>query len=204
MKSTVLIGYSGHSYVAFDIFYSQDQIVRAYTDKEKKSINPFELEWLGDENNSTVIEKLKSFNYFVSVGNNSLREKISKKLISEIGLPVNAIHKNATIGSKVAIGHGNMFATGVIINPMVRIGNGVICNTGSIIEHDCIIGNYAHIAPGAVLCGNVKVGEGSFVGANSVIKQGIEIGKNVIIGAGSVVLKDIPCDTIVYGNPVKN
>ena len=31
----------------------------------------------------------------------------------------------------------------------------------------------------------------------------IRIGDNVVIGAGSVVTKDIPSDTIAYGNPCK-
>ncbi len=31
----------------------------------------------------------------------------------------------------------------------------------------------------------------------------VTIGDNVVIGAGSVVTKDIPSDTIAYGNPCR-
>lgn len=201
MENIALIGYSGHAYVAFEIFYSQGQIVSAYADIEEKKSNPYALKWLGNENEVDVIEKLRSYSYFVGVGDNMLRSKISAKLISEIGNPENALHKSAIISRSINAGSGNMFAPGVIINSQVKIGNGVICNTGCIIEHECVIDDYVHIAPGATLCGNVSIGKGSFVGANSVIKEGITIGQNVIIGAGTVVVRDIGDNQKIVGNP---
>ncbi|MCL5018367.1 MAG: hypothetical protein M1416_01215 [Candidatus Pacearchaeota archaeon] len=32
---------------------------------------------------------------------------------------------------------------------------------------------------------------------------GLTIGENAIVGAGSVVTKDVPANSIVYGNPAK-
>lgn len=202
MKTIALIGYSGHAFVAFEIFFSQGQIVTAYTDREEKSCNPYSLKWLGDENDPKVIEELRFYKYFVSIGDNLLRRKVSLKLIQELGMnPENALHKSAIISQSIRSGHGNMFAPRVVINPQVQIGNGVILNTGCIIEHECIISDYAHIAPGAILCGNVSVGENSFVGAGAVVKQGVKIGKNVTIGAGAVIIKDIDDNKKIVGNP---
>jgi sugar O-acyltransferase (sialic acid O-acetyltransferase NeuD family) len=201
MKTIALIGYSGHAYVAFETFFSQGQIVSAYTDTEEKKQNPYSLKWLGNENTQEVIETLKNYNYFVSIGDNILRKKISEKLIPIIGKPENALHKSAIISRSMNAGSGNLFAPKVVINAQAHIGNGVICNTGCIIEHECIIGDYAHLAPGSVLCGNVTIGEGTFVGAGAVIKQGVRIGKNVVIGAGTVVIKDIDDNTKIVGNP---
>ena len=201
MKEIILIGYSGHAYVVFEIFASQNLVVSAYTDVTEKKENPYSLKWLGNENDAVVTKKLKDYRYFVSTGNNALRQKISTKLIEEIGQPLNAIHPSAVISKSLQVGFGNMFAANVVVNAQVKIGNGIICNTGSIIEHECIIGNYAHIAPGAVLCGDVQIGEGSFIGANTVVKEGVRIGKNVIIGAGAVIVKDIADDKKVIGNP---
>ncbi len=201
MKNIALIGYSGHAYVAFEIFASQQQIVIAYTDTEEKQKNPYALKWLGNENESDVLKKLKDYSYFVSIGNNLIRQKIAAKLIKEIGPTINAIHSSAIISKSMHAGLGNMFAAQTVINPLVKIGNGVICNTGCIIEHECIIDDYVHIAPGAVLCGNVSIGEGSFIGANAVIKEGIKIGKHVTVGAGAVILNDISDNKKVVGNP---
>ena len=44
---------------------------------------------------------------------------------------------------------------------------------------------------------------GVTLGANSTIICGVEIGENAFIGAGSVVTKDIPPNTLWYGNPAK-
>lgn len=201
MKEIVLIGYSGHAYVVFETFFSQGQIVSAYAESEEKEKNPYALKWLGNEADRTVLEKLRRYSYFVSVGNNTLRSRLSAYLVPELGNPVNAIHKTSVISRSVSVGHGMLIAPGVIINAQVKIGNGVICNTGSIIEHECTLADFVHVAPGATLCGNVSIGKGAFIGANSVIKEGVKIGQNAIIGAGTVVIKDVNDNQKVVGNP---
>ena len=201
-KKTALIGYSGHAYVVCDILRSIDNEVFGYFDKTEKELNPFFLQYLGDENEPTSLEILKSCHWFVAIGDNHVRHKVIASML-EKGLhdPVSIFHKNSIISKIASVGYGTMFAAGSIVNPLARIGNGVICNTGSIIEHECNVGDYSHIAPGAVLAGNVTVGARSFIGANSVIKQGVNIGNDVVIGAGSVVLNDVPDGVNVVGNP---
>jgi sugar O-acyltransferase (sialic acid O-acetyltransferase NeuD family) len=202
MKNIALIGYSGHAFVAAEIFASQKKTVNAYVDVEEKLVNPYHLKWLGTEHEPSTIEKLKDFDYFVSTGDNLLRKKLTMLLMQQTGQqPVNAFHISSVISSSLIRGCGNMTAANVTINAQVKIGNGVICNTACIIEHECSIDDYVHIAPGAVLCGNVSIGECSFIGANAVIKQGIKIGKNVVVGAGAVILKDIPDNKKAVGNP---
>lgn len=201
MKSIALIGYSGHAYVAFETFFSQGQTVSAYTDKVENKKNPYSLKWLGDEEQESVLESLRNYAYFVSIGDNMIRKNVSQKLISKLGDPENALHKSAIISRSMNTGTGNLFGPRSVINAFAQIGNGIICNTGSIIEHECIIGDYAHIAPGAILCGNVSVGDCSFIGAGAVVKQGVKIGKNVIIGAGAVIISDIDDNKKIVGNP---
>ncbi len=198
-KHVAIVGYSGHAYVIIDILLSAGRLVTAYCDLDEKGFDPYQLNYLGKE--AAVIDKLKEFDFFVGIGENSIREKVQTQLSQQLGNPINAIHPGSIISSSVKMGNGVMIAANVTLNPLVEIGRGVICNTSSSIDHECILDDFSHIAPGAVLCGNVIIGKRSYVGANSVIRQGIRIGSNVIIGAGSVVVKDIADGTTVMGNP---
>ncbi len=200
----ILIGYSGHAYVVHAILESSGKKVYAYCDSNKKENNPFKLTYLGSEISEVGASALSNNNFFISIGNNNIRQKIYENLEIRNLLPSNAIHNSAII-CKSAFIHENgvMISAGVIINPLTKIGRGVICNTGCIIEHECTISDFSHVGPGAILCGNVTVGENSFIGAGTVVRQGITIGKNVIIGAGSVVVKDISDNSTVMGCPAK-
>ncbi len=49
----------------------------------------------------------------------------------------------------------------------------------------------------------VTIGNNVWIGGGVIIMPGVTIGDNVVIGAGSIVTKDIPKDTIAYGNPCR-
>lgn len=49
----------------------------------------------------------------------------------------------------------------------------------------------------------VTIGDNVWIGGGAVIMPGVTIGDNVVIGAGSVVTKDIPSDTVAFGNPCR-
>ena len=50
---------------------------------------------------------------------------------------------------------------------------------------------------------DIYIEDNVWIGANSVILPGVRIGSNTVIGAGSVVTKDIPSDSVAFGNPCK-
>ncbi len=189
--------------MVYDCFFSQGQIVSAYTDAELKKSNPFALIYLGNEKHEEVRKQLQSYDYFVAIGDNKIRRKIIESLLPENGEPIIALHKSAMVSRNINCGYGVMIAPRVVVNSMASIGNGVILNSGCVIEHECNVGNFVHVAPGAVLCGNVIVGDNSLVGANSVIIPGVKIGSNVVIGAGSVITKNIPDNVKIAGNPAR-
>ena len=195
----LIIGYSGHSYCCIEVAIKQGFSVFGYHDILENIINPYNLKFLGHEDNIDSNNRP-----FIALGDNSIRRKIYEKLRSNnIFLNTILIHSNTTISKSSLIEEQTFISAGVIINPQVKIGVGCIINTGAIIEHDCSIGKFSHIAPGAVLAGNVSIGSGCMIGANSVIRQGVKIGDNVIVGAGAVVLKDINSNTTFVGNPAK-
>lgn len=49
----------------------------------------------------------------------------------------------------------------------------------------------------------VHIGANCWVGMNANILAGVTIGNNCIIGANAVVAKDIPENSVAYGNPIQ-
>ncbi|MCF8341659.1 MAG: acetyltransferase [Chitinophagaceae bacterium] len=200
-KKIILVGYSGHGLVVADTALENNLNVIGYTEKSVIEVNPFKLEYLGDESSSNFKEWDLDVSFILGIGDNILREKIYKHILKNGKKVISLINLSSSISSFAAIGDGVFVNRNVTINAFAKIGSNVILNTGCIVEHECEIHDNVHIGPGAVLAGNVKVGSGSFIGANSVIKQGVEIGKNVIVGAGTVVLNNISDRNKIVGNP---
>jgi len=202
-KNSIIIGYSGHAFVVLDVLLANGIICNYYCEKEQKPINPFDLEYLGNEKDPKLLKLLSEHNIYIAIGENISRSKIFDFLALNNLITPFVSHPSAIISPSVRLADATIIMPGVAINAMATIGKGVICNTSSIIEHECSIGDFSHIAPGAVLAGNVSIGKHCFIGANSVIKQGVRIGDGVIIGAGSVVLGDVSDNNMVFGNPAK-
>jgi len=202
-KEVVIVGFSGHGFVVADAAIASNMNLRYYTDKKQITKNPFDLAYLGFEDDLDFAFWNKEYDFILGIGDNLIRRKTADLLISKGVNLLNVIHTSASISTKVQFGIGNFISRNVSVNALVEIGDICILNTGCIIEHECIIGNGVHIAPGAVLAGNVEIGDNTFVGANSVIKQGVRIGANVIIGAGSVILQDVADNRKIVGNPGK-
>lgn len=202
-NDVILIGYSGHGFVVAEAAILSGLFLKGYTEINKTTLNPFELDYLGFEIDEDFQYWQTDKKYILGIGENRIRYKAGNYIISKEKELLNVIHPSSSISKSAGIGFGNFISKNVSINPLVKIGNLCIVNTGAIVEHECTIGNAVHIAPGAVLAGNVSIGDLSFIGANAVIKQGVCIGKNVVIGAGSVVLKDILDNQKVVGNPAR-
>jgi sugar O-acyltransferase (sialic acid O-acetyltransferase NeuD family) len=205
MARIILLGYSGHAYVVADAIKRMGADLIGYCDRVEATFNPFHLKYLGNEKDENTLAQIKSTgaSFFIGIGDNVIRKKLTEYLIERKLGNTLIIHPTAIVSDYAVIGNGSFISAGAIINPFAQIGEGSIINTGAIVEHECHIGDYSHIAPGAVLAGNVRVGKGSFVGANVVVKQGITIEENAIIGAGAVVIKNVGANQTWVGNPAK-
>lgn len=94
-----------------------------------------------------------------------------------------------------------------------KIGKGFyIAHFGNIvINENAIIGNNCNITHGVtigrtnrgILKGNPIIGSKVWIGANAIIIGKIEIGDNVLIAPGAFVNFNVPCNSIVIGNPGK-
>lgn len=105
----------------------------------------------------------------------------------------------------------------VFIENDVRIGNNVTVKSGVQIWDGIIIEDNVFIGPNVTFTNDLFprskqypqeftktiIKKGASIGANATILAGIEIGENAMIGAGSVLTKNVPANTVWYGNPAE-
>ena len=200
----MLVGYSGHAFVVANVLRTAGRTIVGYCDRERKALNPFGLTYFGPEDSSAGREQLEQADFFVAIGDNRIRTKVTERLVAEgYQLASAAVAPSSQVAELVTVASGTLIAPRATVNVLATIGRGGIINTAAVVEHECRLGDQVHIAPGAVLTGNVTVGTGAFIGAGAVVLPGIHIGEWAIIGAGAVVLHDVSPGLTVYGNPAK-
>lgn len=204
INSSAIIGYSGHAHVICDTCELLDLSITAYCDIEKKEFNPFKLKYLGFEEDHEVLKRLKSYQCHVSIGNNTVRDKLLFYLENHNIQTFSVIHPGSSISRHATVASGVFIGPGVVVNAFAALGTGVIANSGCVIEHDCIIKRSAHVAPGAILAGGVQIGERAMIGANATIREQVIIGENATVGAGSVVVQNVDAGDVVVGNPARS
>jgi sugar O-acyltransferase (sialic acid O-acetyltransferase NeuD family) len=191
-----LYGASGHAKVIIDILKSTGISIDGIID-DNQEIKYFMTYSVSPQYNPEVIKNEK---IIVSIGNNKLRERVVKKIITDFGI---AIHKSAFISEFSSINVGTVVMQNATVQSHAIIGRHVIINSAAIVDHDCVIEDFVHVSPNATLCGNVKVGEGTHIGAGAIVIPGICVGRWSIIGAGSVIIRDVPDNVVIVGNPGK-
>lgn len=188
-KKLIIIGAGGHGKVVANIatLNGYKEIYFLDDDTSKKYIGKYQI--IGTTKD---IDRYKNeYDFFIAIGNNQIRKKISILLLDNNIKPVSLIHPSAVIDDTVQIGYGVVIMANAVINADTMIGNNVIVNTASSIDHDCIINDYVHISPGVHIAGNVHIGEKTWLCIGSIIVNNITIGSNIIVGAGTTVIDNI-------------
>jgi len=138
---------------------------------------------------------------------------------------INHIGKDVRLGENVRKWHFTYIGNGAEIGDNTKIGSLVHIDYGVKIGRDCkiegsayippltVIGDGVFIGPGVIITNDpypmspkmigVTVEDGAVICAGAVLKAGIIVGEKAVVGMGSVVTKDVPPETVVYGNPAR-
>lgn len=120
-------------------------------------------------------------------------------------LPGAKIGKNCNICAHVLIENDVVVGDNVTIKSGVQLWDGVRVEDNAFIGPNVTFTNdlvpRSKVYPKSFLRTIIK--KGASIGANSTIVAGHTIGEYAFIGAGSVVTKDIPANTVWYGNPAR-
>ena len=202
-RPTILVGYSGHGLVVADAIIRSGGVLTGYCDREKKSANPHDLAFLGGEVEAVKAPSLRDADWFVGIGDNTVRRRVVLQLSAWVTLRPAVLDPSAVLSTHSDVQGGTFVGPRAVVQCLARVGQGAIINTGAIVEHECHVGDFAHICPGAVLTGNVFVGEGALVGAGTVVRPGVRIGAWATVGCGTVVVRDVEPGETVIGNPAR-
>jgi len=119
---------------------------------------------------------------------------------SKIGAFVE-IQKNASVGKRCKISSHTFICEGVTIEDNVFVGHSVAFINDSYPRSTTSEGQLQTEADWKVEKTLVK--KGASIGSGCTILSNVTIGENAFVGAGSVVTRDVPPNSIAYGNPAR-
>lgn|SRR5574344_726936 len=152
---------------------------------------------------NTVLKYKDRYACIVAVGEPSTRDTLFNKLIANNIKIVTLIDPSALISDTSRIGVGSIVCENSSIHCNTVIGNNCLIQPYSLLGHDVQIGDSsvvsAYFSPG----GAVVIGKRVYVGMHASIKEKITVEDDSIIAMGACVFNNVPCNSVVVGNPAR-
>ena len=116
---------------------------------------------------------------------------------------VSLVDPSTFVSRTARIGRGCVFYPHGYIGLNARVGDYVFCLSGSIINHDDVLGDRTVLASHVTLAGGVTIGPDCYIGQSCSVRQLLHVGEGSTIGMGAVVVRDVPCRSVMAGNPAR-
>lgn len=187
----MIVGAGGHGRCCLDIAReSYDEICFLDDCLVGQIVNDAKVIGTVDEMSSYYLEYTK---IFIAVGNNKVREKLTKQAI-EIGYEVvTLISSKATVSSYASIGLGSVVFSNAVIEANATLGNSSIIAANTTVNHDAVIDNYCLVNTVSVIRPNVLLGKNSHISSHCLISANTKLKPNSFIEDGIVVRKGELC-----------
>lgn len=113
------------------------------------------------------------------------------------------VHPTSVISKYARLGKGSIIAPFVLLAGNAMLSDFVFLNVYSAVGHDSIVGANCSLMPYACVNGGVSIGKECLIATGAKIMPGVTIGDRCRISAGAVATRDVPADSLVFGNPAQ-
>jgi sugar O-acyltransferase (sialic acid O-acetyltransferase NeuD family) len=203
----IILGAQTVGTAALDAFTSNEVVVYCLLDDDAKLQNTdiHNIPVMGGTEDEEFLKLLgKKCEVFVATEDAVSRRALTNMLRQEYEqVPVNAIHKAASVSEHAWLGHGNLVSAGAVLASDCKVGNGCLIGARAVVDSKAEVGDFVQVGAGAVINSEAVVEEQAFIGSGAIIVSGVKIGAKARVGAGAVVIANVPAGQTVFGNPAQ-
>lgn len=114
------------------------------------------------------------------------------------------VHPSAIVSRHASLGEGVVIGPFAVIAGNATVGPFAFMNAYTAMGHDSAIGRYSSLMPYACITGGVKIGEECLLATGTKILPDVTIGDRCRASAGTIVTRDVPADSLIFGNPAQH